>query len=84
MHNTFQRDLLRLKVETACSFVKAISSSVIPVASSSASSLTISAQVCIIAFISSKWNILESEMNLYDLYAQLHNNGFTKKHPSPL
>ncbi len=45
MHNTFQRDLLRLKLETARSFVKAIGSSMLPVATSSTSCLKITAQV---------------------------------------
>ncbi len=45
MHNTFQRDLLRLKLETARSFVKAIGTSMLPVATSSTSCLKISAQV---------------------------------------
>lgn len=45
MHNTFQRDLCRLKLETARSYVKAISTSMMPMATSQSSSLKVTAQV---------------------------------------
>ena len=45
MHNTFQRDLCRLKLETARSYVRAITFSLAPVITSHQASLKISAQV---------------------------------------
>ena len=45
MHNTFQRDLCRLKLETARAYAKVVSSSLAPVVSSKDASLKISAQV---------------------------------------
>ena len=45
MHNTFQRDLCRLKLETARAFAKVVSSSLAPIASSQDAALKISAQV---------------------------------------
>jgi len=45
MHNTFQRDLYRLRLETARSYVKAVTASLTPVTSTQDSSLKISAQV---------------------------------------
>lgn len=46
MHNTFQRDLYRLRLEVARSYVKAVTASLTPITSSQDSSLKISAQVC--------------------------------------
>jgi len=45
MHNTFQRDLYRLRLETARSYVKAVTASLTPVTSTQDGSLKISAQV---------------------------------------
>ena len=45
MHQTFQQHLLQLKLETAKSYIKAVSSSLAPVTSSQDTCLTISAQV---------------------------------------
>ena len=45
MHNTFQRDLCRLKLEVARAYAKVVSSSLAPVVSSKDASLKISAQV---------------------------------------
>ena len=45
MHNTFQRDLCRLKLETARAYAKVVTSSLAPVVSSQDASLKISAQV---------------------------------------
>ena len=45
MHNMFQRDLCRLKLETARAYAKMITSSLAPVVSSQDVSLKISAQV---------------------------------------
>ena len=47
MHNTFQRDLYRLRLEVARSYVKAVTASLTPITSSQDSSLKISAQVCV-------------------------------------
>lgn len=45
MHETFQRDLRQLKLETARSYVKAVSTSMMPLATSQDSSLNVIAQV---------------------------------------
>jgi hypothetical protein len=50
MHEVFQRDLLRLKLETTRSYFKAISSSLTPVITSQNTSLKITAQVCACVF----------------------------------
>ena len=45
MHNTFQRDLYRLRLETARAYVKAVTTSLTPITSSQECSLKIAAQV---------------------------------------
>ncbi len=45
MHNTFQRDLYRLRLETSRAYVKAVTSSLAPITSSQDSSLQINAAV---------------------------------------
>jgi Bardet-Biedl syndrome 1 protein len=45
MHNTFQRDLCRLKLEVARAYAKAVSSSLAPIVNLKDVSLKISAQV---------------------------------------
>lgn len=45
MHNTFQRDLCRLKLEIARAYAKVVTSSLAPVISSQEASLKLSAQV---------------------------------------
>ena len=45
MHNTFQRDLCRLKLETARAYAKVVTSSLAPVVISQEASLKISAEV---------------------------------------
>ncbi len=45
MHNTFQRDLYRLRLETSRAYVKAVTSSLAPISSSEDSSLRVTAAV---------------------------------------
>lgn len=45
MHNTFQRDLYRLRLETSRAYVKAVTSSLAPITSSQETSLRVTAAV---------------------------------------
>ena len=59
MHQTFQQHLLQLKVDSAKSYTKALSSSLAPLSSSKETSLTVSAQVMTITVKQSIFVLLE-------------------------